>query len=405
MNQQCVYCQWTLAPGDELCPRCGRWQPPSSADYQSINEPLDDPWEYDGSDPYTANTADHQGTFRRGQPLEPVSHQRRSLPPVTNLTKPTFRQNNLAVKILVIVLAVAIVGLGGGAIAVMAHGGLFSPGRQTAGVVPAGQTATPSPAAQATPTAISNGETPTPPATPTPPPSNGAACTSTDGPTLAYQDAPRLYFVYDTLLPDNLPLKPLTSQEAPAGDKVVAGNQVTLTLTLKQPSAPQTLAVCKVTLELANFSPLPSSSANIWNVCDGVYLNPGGPQGGGCGGGGDNDGTANLSFPTPQTGASATANVTQGNNQPGRITSNSSGAILVNVLFAAPGIYTFKIGLWSDASGPQFNGQTINMTVFDGQFGHRWGSNQCTTADMQALLPPPSNPPGEFICPGAPSTQ
>src|SRR5690348_1476484 len=115
MNHRCLYCQWLLAPGERQCQQCGRWQPPGSTRYQPPDEPVDDAWEDEDPGWGAPGVPTQQGTFQRGEPRGPSARQRRPPLQSSSFTHPPFRRNTLAVKILVVVLAVAVVGLGGGA--------------------------------------------------------------------------------------------------------------------------------------------------------------------------------------------------------------------------------------------------------------------------------------------------
>jgi hypothetical protein len=315
----------------------------------------------------------------------------------------------LALKTLIVVLVLAVVGLGGGAIAVALAQGSHSPqGTQGAAAVPTGHA--PSPTAQtATPTAIVPTATPTasrPTATPTP---AGDPCAAHSGPAITYQGAPRVPLVYDRLLPDNLPLQPLPPDQVQVGDQVIRGDTIGLTVQVNAPAASQTLTICKMTLKLVAFTPIaPDPGPNVLNACDGPYLNPGGPQGGGCGGGYDTSGVARFTIGSPQVGASMVAAVTGNNNGPGQVSgANYDGGVIQALIHVTvPGIYTFSVGLWrNNTSGPTFNSQTVSQAVLVGHLSHYWGGTPCTAPDMQALLPPPTNPPGQFFCPGAPPQQ
>jgi hypothetical protein len=400
LSSSCVYCQRPLLPDERQCPRCGRSQPPSRAAYQSIDETLDDTWEDEDSGWGTIGGPVEQRAFRRGAPLEPFYRQRRPSRQSSNLTRPPFRQNTLALKILIVVLSLAVVGLGGGAIAVaLAHGGNTFSGKQGAAVIPTGQTATPaSITPTATPTAI----------TPTATPSRAKLCAAHSGSAITYQGAPSVPLVYNELLPDNLPLQPIPRDQVQVGEQVIRGDTIGLTVQINRPPAGQTITICKMTLKLVAFTPIADPGPNVLDYCDGVYLNPGGPEGGGCGGGYDTAGVATFTIASPQVGASMISAVKNDNNGPGQVTAaNVEGGIIQALIHVTvPGVYTFSVGLWQDnTSGPTFNSQTVSQAVLVGHMNHYWGSQQCETPDMQALLPPPTNPPGRFICPGAPPQQ
>ncbi len=397
MNYRCVYCQRTLLPGEEQCPRCGRWQPSHRAVSQSIDEPPNDTREDEDPGWGATSAPAAQRAFRRGEPLEPSYRQRRPSRQSSNLTRPPARQNTLALKILIVVLAVAVVGLGGGAIAVVLAQGSNSPqGKPGAADVPTGQTATPAPI---TPTAIPTA------ITPTAAPSRAELCAAHNGPAITYKDAPRVPFVYDHLLPDDLPLQPVRLDQVQVGRGVIRGDTIALVVQINRPPAGQTITICKMTLKLVAFTPIADPGPNVLDYCNGAYLNPGGPEGGGCGGGYDSDGAASFTIASPQVGTSMVSTVSADGTMPARVTATSDGEGIIeaDIKITMPGVYIFSVGLWRDnTSGPLYNNQTVSQAVLVGHMNHYWGSLQCETPDMQKLLPPPTNPPEKFICPGAP---
>src|ERR1051326_3395154 len=278
MNDRCFYCQSPLSPGEHQCQECGRWQPPSTTRYQPPDDPFDNPWEDEDPDWGAPGGPTQQGTFRRGAPLGPSAHQRR-LP--SHLTQPPFHQNGQGLKILIVVLAVAVIGLGGGAIAVvLANGGTSSPGTQAA--ASAGQTATPSSTAQATATSSTVTQTPAPGQTPTTA-SNGDTCPASGG-LLTFTNPPGTPFVYEQLLPDDLPHQPVSADEVHLLGPILTSNEMGLAVSIKRPSGSQILTICKISLQLIAFTPLSGAGPNVLQGCAGVYLNQGGPQRGGCGG-------------------------------------------------------------------------------------------------------------------------
>jgi hypothetical protein len=294
---------------------------------------------------------------------------------------------------LIAVLVVVLVGLGSALAVVLAQGGHTSPQQTTLSSTP-GQTATP------------GGQTPTPsPAKPTATPvPNVGHCTAHGGAALTFKGAPEIMFVFDQLLPNNLALKPLTRAQAHPSGSVTTGNSILLAVQINLPSGSQSITVCQMTLKLTAFKPLNGPVPNVLNSCSGVYLDPGGVQGGGCGGGFPSDGSAAITFSSTKVGATVQAAVKGQNGQPAKVTASSqgAGAISANIKFTTPGTYTFSVGLWQDTTGPKFDSKTVSGMILLGHASHYWGSQPCTTSAMQKLLPPPSNPPGEFICPGGP---
>ncbi|HEV2239288.1 MAG TPA: hypothetical protein VGR57_21710, partial [Ktedonobacterales bacterium] len=75
----------------------------------------------------------------------------------------------------------------------------------------------------------------------------------------------------------------------------------------------------------------------------------------------------------------------------------------VTIKVPQPGTYTFGFTFWQDSSGPTVSSVNAVEEFAGGQFLHEWGGGQCTSATMQAQLPPPTDPPTHLICPGPPA--
>jgi hypothetical protein len=74
----------------------------------------------------------------------------------------------------------------------------------------------------------------------------------------------------------------------------------------------------------------------------------------------------------------------------------------INIVVPVAGTYTLAISLWQDRSGPTVTVPDVTDVFLLKQVLHEWGGAACTTPDMQALLPPPTDPPTQLICPGPP---
>jgi len=74
----------------------------------------------------------------------------------------------------------------------------------------------------------------------------------------------------------------------------------------------------------------------------------------------------------------------------------------IYIVVPVAGTYTVSISLWQDRSGPTVTMSDVTDTLLFKQALHEWGGQACTTPDMQALLPPPTDLPAPLICPGPP---
>lgn len=64
------------------------------------------------------------------------------------------------------------------------------------------------------------------------------------------------------------------------------------------------------------------------------------------------------------------------------------------------GSYTFSVQFWQDRNGPSIAAPNITETFALGHVQREWGGEQCTTTEMQAQLPAPTDPPTKVIWPG-----
>ncbi len=355
MPRTCVYCRRELPPGTRRCDYCGSLQPP------------------DTSRP------------RRDQPREAA---------------PPDRRRALLIKVLIGALVVSLIGLGGAAALVIAQSGSAHQ-NQAAGATSTragspGATTTPAPSA----TATSRGATATPlPAT--------TSCGAANNTPLTIKQLGLVDFTPNLLLPDTMPLKPTPVSQIQTGAAITTGNSIMMSVGINLPPAPQVAAVCQVSVKLVAFQALAGGKiSNVRIKCDPYYENPGGPVGGGCGGGAPSDGEASVVFSSSaQVGATMTAPLTDGANQPQTVqinAANSNGVLDITVQVAVPGTYTFSVGLWQDNNGPAWSNLTLQEVIAAGHVDHYWGGQACTAAAMQSQLPAPTNPPGEFVCPGGP---
>lgn len=331
--------------------------------------------------PAGARRCDSCGTL---QPFDPP----RRLPSQSSEAAPPDRRA-LLVKILIGVLVFALIGLGG-ATALLIVQSRAAPQKQAAAP-------TSTPGSSSSPT-----QAPAPSATAT---ANTASTSSAlGGAPLTIKALGIVDYIPKVLLPDTLPLKPLPVSQAKGPTNITFGNSITMSVSVKIPPAPQVGIVCKLSIRMVAFQPLAGSVNNVWGSCD-EYENPGGPAGGGCGGGFTTEGTATGTFPSAQVGTTLTPTVIGASDtQPAKIstTSEGEGIVAVDLQLPAPGTYTFQVGLWQDTSGPKWSNLTLRQMVLFGHINHLWSGQACTASDMQAQLPPPTDPPEVFICPGGP---
>lgn len=259
----------------------------------------------------------------------------------------------------------------------------------------------------ATPTAPASAPAVTAPALTGVPFSADAAsvCTGPAGAALTIGDVRVGAFDAWQVLPATLPLRP-----EPVSVAVVSGNvalnavTVDIGLTSASPATPAYL--CAVTARIVAFQPLAAPMPNLIRACsDHPYLDPGGADyGGDCGTELGPPATAAIHFAAATPGSTTTVPVhsSAGPGQKATFPSPDGRAARIGVLLAVPasGTYTFVVGLWQDRAGPAHTlrvSETFNLDV-----AHEWSGQFCTTPAMQALLPPPADPPTPLLCPGSP---
>lgn len=206
-------------------------------------------------------------------------------------------------------------------------------------------------------------------------------------------------------LPGDLPLKPLsTSVAKDVGDLALNAITVELELAMLANSAPG--YVCAMSVRMVSYRPLAAPIPNITRNCsDHPYLDPGGADYvGACGFVTAPAATATTAFTQSAPGATITVPI-QNSAAPGHPAAfpppgAATSKIWLTLKVAASGHYTFVVGLWQDSTGPTMTA-TVNETfVVDAQ--HEWTGLSCKDPQMQAQLPPPTDPPTPLLCPGAP---
>lgn len=223
-----------------------------------------------------------------------------------------------------------------------------------------------------------------------------------------------------TRLPDNLTLRPqIVADSLDTGHLSLRDNTAAF-FDFSQPPSGQTGYICGVTLRIESFQPLPAAVRNVTATCaDQWYEVPGGwlpstacaaaplPAGGG-----------SATFTSSQVGTTATASVTaptlppsdsiRPGQEPSSLdarggcgpTGHCSTVMSVGIKVPTAGTYTFSVSFWQDRSGPSVTAPNITETFALGQVQREWGGEQCKAAEMQAQLPPPTDPPTRVICPG-----
>jgi hypothetical protein len=213
---------------------------------------------------------------------------------------------------------------------------------------------------------------------------------------------------------DNTPLKPLYVGATYNGN-LVATDPLTnpndaYDFSVCNTSATQAHTLSSVSAQIASLTPY-SGQLNEWTACKGAYSRSG-PIPGGCGGGDPRDETLQAAFVAgAQAGASATMSQENWNPyhifgfEPARMgplplaLAPGNGLVLsVDVSTpSASGTYAFSFGISVDGApaAPIGTGEQVLLAPV----AHTWTGNACTTAAMQAQIPPATTPPSYFICP------
>lgn len=214
-------------------------------------------------------------------------------------------------------------------------------------------------------------------------------------------------------LPSTLALKPqpgalsIDHQQ----NATLALKGVTLWVGLNGPANGDAGNVCAVTVTIVSYQPLSAPIHNVTRTCSDLpWANPGSVEtGGGCGAAVEANGRADLVFASTAVGASASSAFHDVNNpqstQPVQIPASGSqqASVWIHVRVPASGTYVFRVGIWQDRAGPAVFTTLTATFVVDAL--HEWSGQACAAPAMQAQMPPPSNPPALFICPGDPPTQ
>jgi hypothetical protein len=210
----------------------------------------------------------------------------------------------------------------------------------------------------------------------------------------------------------------LTPHPFPAGTKypgVTVGSSVLLFVYPTIGTATQPGIICGMTVRIKSFQPLPGPVPNVYHECvDQVYLDPGGfHPSTACPAYRAPAGEGGLTLPSSAVGTIVTAPInglksdySRDPDHPAQIPPAASGGppVYLGIGISVPtaGTYTFEISLWQDSSRPTVTMPDVAETLLLNQALHEWGGQQCTTPDMQALLPAPTDPPAPLICPGPP---
>lgn len=206
-------------------------------------------------------------------------------------------------------------------------------------------------------------------------------------------------------LPGDLPLKPLpTSVAKDVGD--LALNAITVELDLAAPASATAGYVCALSARMLSYQPLAAPIPNITRNCsDHPYLNPGGADYvGACGFVTAPAATATTAFTQSVPGATITVPIQNsaalGDGKAVGRPGAAASKIWLTLKVAASGHYSFVLGLWQDSTGPTLTAVVNETFVVDA--AHEWTGLSCKDPQMQAQLPPPTDPPTPLLCPGAP---
>ncbi len=212
---------------------------------------------------------------------------------------------------------------------------------------------------------------------------------------------------YDSwqVLSSDLPLKP-----QPVSVAKVLGNialdTITVDIGLATPKAPATGTVCAITARIVAYQPLAAPIPNVTRACSyHAYTDPGGADyGGDCEPIAGPPASATVAFASDIPGTTINVPV-QNDITPGTpavfpAPNGTAAHIWVSLHVPASGTYSVVFGLWQNQSGPTLLAAITEP--FNLNATHEWSGIACTTASMQAQLPPPTNPPTSLLCPGAP---
>jgi hypothetical protein len=187
---------------------------------------------------------------------------------------------------------------------------------------------------------------------------------------------------------------------------------VTLYIGLAAPASGGPGYVCAITVKIVSYHPLAAPIPNVTRTCsDHPWANPGGVEGGGdCGAIGLVNGRADMAFAATTAGVSMSSAFHDvsylQSTEPVVVSPSGSqvgASVWAHVEVPASGTYTLSLGIWQDRSGPTVF--TTLQATFVADALHEWSGQACAAPAMQSQMPPPTNPPSSFICPGGPPTQ
>ena len=180
-------------------------------------------------------------------------------------------------------------------------------------------------------------------------------------------------------------------------------------LVLCDASTTQSHEIEGVTFGIAQFTPY-TGRVQSWSVCDGYYSRsvPGGATGYGCGYGWNADETLYVAFSTAAAGSVASAiqvsfgpttRPTPYGPLPATLGPGQEMVFFVTAkLPSTPGTYAFTVAPTVDhaALAPMPIGEPALFAAG----AVRWGGLACLHPAMQSQIPPATNPPSDYICPG-----
>jgi hypothetical protein len=172
----------------------------------------------------------------------------------------------------------------------------------------------------------------------------------------------------------------------------------------------------RVDVRLDSVTPY-TAQLNEWDECSSIYSRTFGVQGGGCGGANLQDEylhapfaanvTAGTTVTATQTGTGDSGLKGNGMYGPLPVTLQPGQVMTIDVgmgpdgpgyqAFSIAGTYIFSFGLGVDGQAPVF--ALSSPPTLLAPPAHEWNGQACTSAAMQAQIPPATNPPTFYICP------
>jgi hypothetical protein len=223
-------------------------------------------------------------------------------------------------------------------------------------------------------------------------------------------------------LPDDTPQKPLEIQfgSSTTGTAIPANPPVNPTMDehvggyeidVCNISSSQSHTLSAVSVRIDNFSAY-NGTLNEWNSCNGAYSRAGSVSG--CGGAYFAAEYLHASFDSAAGAGTieVAQQVSSGRDDgagsqfadagplPLKLDTGKSVPLNVGMTVpTAPGTYSFSLGLAVDGGAPVF--VPAAQPVLFAPAAHQWGAAACETSDMQAQIPPATDPPNYYICPEA----